>query len=488
LAFSGDTITLDYTPGGAPIQAADDGTDAAALSNQAVTNNSTQTPPGGDTANIFVDANGGTCADNASLVAYSDAAACGSIDAANDTCDNGDVVRIVSLPASNQAVSGGNSRTSDCLFRPQTDGNSVSLNGSLTITGSRMTMTGIHQTIDTDDYLNILLFASPASNVTVNDATATRVEAGNGTSDILVNASDFGPCISSYGPGGPGTSTGNQGVCNNRVTGTATRVTYQFSNLHGNLQEWNGSAGPNGEAPHSECLAIFGSISFSLIGSKLWDCGDSANTLVQQDGAGQKATNLRFIGNWFNLAWNAVDGTATQEKCTGLDMRYNTATGGADMAGTFEFSWNVLNRCLGSGGQSGLEIPWLSTNSGDGNRYAPLITSARYVGNVGTTVAGGGGGGCPTNSGNNYIDYNVQMRWDTGNNGYLICGSNSTTITSQSFLTNSTQHGAFDFHVTGTTQGWENTVPTSVTGGCPINVDRVQQPVTGTLCDPGTGR
>jgi hypothetical protein len=39
---------------------------------------------GGATANIWVDSNGGTCVDNASLTAYVDADACGTLDAAND--------------------------------------------------------------------------------------------------------------------------------------------------------------------------------------------------------------------------------------------------------------------------------------------------------------------------------------------------------------------------------------------------------------------
>jgi hypothetical protein len=434
----------------------------------------------GATANIWVGA-AGSCGDNVGLVEYDAGTSCGSLDAANDTCDNGDTVRIVSV-SGNQSISGSNSRSSDCLFKPEDDGTPVSLNGSLAFgsTAARISMTGVHQTIDTDDYLNILNVTG--DNLTFNDHAATRFDIGSGANTVVVDGSDFGPCIASYGTGGSGVTGNNSGVCNNRITGTATSVTISDSDLHGNLQTWDGVSGPNGQPPHSECLAIFGSIGTQILRNKLWDCGDSANTLIQADGGGQDATDLSFIGNWFNVAWNATDGTATNEKCTGIDWRV------ADMSGSFEFSWNVLNRCTTSGG---LEIPWVSTNSGDGARYASGLTSARFVGNIGTTVAGGGGGGCPTNSGNNYINYNVQQKWLDGSGTYSTCGSNATLITgSNTFLTDTTKHGNFDFHWSGAdgsqTASGEDSVPTSVTGGCPsVDIDGTTRPVD-TNCDAGS--
>jgi hypothetical protein len=441
--------------------------------------------PGGGSeglANIWVDSNGGTCADNASLVAYSDAAACSTFDAANDVADDGDTVRVKDgVTYSSQTISGSNSRTSAALFKPETDLDPITVNGSMTFqsTSNFLSFTGFHQTIDTDDYLNILDVTG--DNLTFSDHAATRFDIGSGANTVVVDDSDFGPCIASYGTGGAGVTGNNQGVCNNRITGTATSVTVSDSDLHGNGQTWDGVSGPNGQPPHSECLAIFGSISTKLWRNKLYDCGDSANTLIQADGGGQKATNLSIVGNWFNVAWNATDGTFTNEKCTGIDWR------NADMSGSFEFSWNSMNRCTGSSG--GLEIPWVSTNSGDGARYASNLTSARFVGNIGTTVAGGGGGGCPTNSGNNTIDRNVQIRWDTANTGYLICGSNSQTITALPFL-DTTKHGAFDFHWTGAdgsqTSSGEDQVPTSVSGGCPsVDIDGTARPVDAN-CDAGS--
>ncbi len=439
---------------------------------------------GSGLATIWVDTSGGTCVDNASAITYpNNGTECGSLDAANDIADNGDVVRIVSV-SGNQTISGSNSRTADVLFKPQNDGTPVSLNGALVFqsTADRISMTSVHQTIDTDDYLNVLDISG--DNLSFTDHTATRFDVNAGSDTVVIDASDFGPCIASYGTGGAGVTQNNQGVCNNRILDTATSVTVEDSSLHGNLQTWDGVSGPNGGPPHSECLAIFGGINVTLRRSKLWDCGDSAVVLIQANpGTGQKATNLSFVGNWVNVDWNATDGTATNIKCRGFDIRYNAGTGGADISGTFEFSFNTLNRCSST---SGLDIPWISTNSGD-QRYSPNLTSARFIGNIGSTIAGGGDGPCPTNSGNTLMNYNVQWKWGGSGSSYNLCGTNATeaNYTPTTFLTSDNLHGTFDFHLTGSTQAWETTIPTSVAGGCPIDIDGTTRPV-GANCDPGS--
>jgi hypothetical protein len=421
---------------------------------------------GGGTANIWVDSNGGTCSDSGSLVAYVDAAACGTLDAANDTCENGDTVRAMSLSGS-QTISGSNSRSSACLVKPSSDATPVSLNGALTLqsTSAYLTFTGLHQTIDTDDYLNILDVSG--DNLTFNNHTATKFEITAGANTVVVDDSDFGPCIASYGTGGAGVTQNNFGVCNNRILDSATNITVSDTDLHGNLQTWDGVSGPNGQPPHSECLAIFGGINLDILRNKLWDCGDSANTLVQANpGTGQRATDVSFIGNWFNVAWNATDGTATNEKCQGVDVR------NADIAGAWVFSFNTLNPC--TSGTTGLGIPWIGTS------IAANLTSSTIVGNIGASLgANEVGGACPSGM---TAAYNVQRPWGVG---YTICGTNATEISSFAFLTDTTKHGSFDFHLTGAVQGWENTVPTGVAGGCPTDIDGTSRPV-GANCDPGS--
>jgi len=64
-----------------------------------------------------VDSNGGTCSRAATAAVYSDLAACGSFDAANDVCQNGDVVLVEAGAYGDQTISGSNGRTSSCTIQ-----------------------------------------------------------------------------------------------------------------------------------------------------------------------------------------------------------------------------------------------------------------------------------------------------------------------------------------------------------------------------------
>jgi hypothetical protein len=74
------------------------------------------TPSGGSPmANLWVDTNGGTCTDVAGAGGvYVDANACSSFDAANDTCEDGDVVRVKNGAYSGQGITGSNGRATPC--------------------------------------------------------------------------------------------------------------------------------------------------------------------------------------------------------------------------------------------------------------------------------------------------------------------------------------------------------------------------------------
>jgi hypothetical protein len=85
---------------------------------------------GSETANIWVDTNGGTCTDSASLVAYSDAAACSTWDAANDTCEAGDLVKVRPGSYPDQFLTGSNGRASNCVVDTE-DGQEFNVNPEL---------------------------------------------------------------------------------------------------------------------------------------------------------------------------------------------------------------------------------------------------------------------------------------------------------------------------------------------------------------------
>lgn len=89
----------------------------------------------GNTANLWVDANGGTCTDNASLVTYTDASACTFANAVA-TCDNGDLIRVkgTSQTYTDIDLTAANSRTTPCVVNTA-QGESVTI-GEIDITGA----------------------------------------------------------------------------------------------------------------------------------------------------------------------------------------------------------------------------------------------------------------------------------------------------------------------------------------------------------------
>ena len=112
--FSGLTCGTTYQLGVDAVDAA--GNRSARGTINGTTSACSSPPPGGSAANIWVDANGGTCADSAGPVAYSDAAAC-SWAQANSTCDGGDSVLVKGGSYGNLTIRGSNGRSSACTFR-----------------------------------------------------------------------------------------------------------------------------------------------------------------------------------------------------------------------------------------------------------------------------------------------------------------------------------------------------------------------------------
>lgn len=95
-------------------------------------------PPVGSLANIWIDTNGGTCTRSATPAAYNDAAACSSLDAANDKCQNNDVALVKAGSYTDQNITGSNSRTAACTI--QAAASEVVNFHSLTMAGDWLTI------------------------------------------------------------------------------------------------------------------------------------------------------------------------------------------------------------------------------------------------------------------------------------------------------------------------------------------------------------
>jgi hypothetical protein len=413
------------------------------------------------TANIWVGA-AGTCADNASLVEYDPATSCGTLDAANDTCDNGDTVRVKDGSTySDQTISGSNSRTSDCLLKPEIDGDSIAIDGTVAVSAGRLSMTSMHQTIDTPGYMNYLSITG--TNLTFTDHKATRFETNAGANTVLISDSDFGPCIADQ-------EEANNGVCNNRVVDTATNITVQDSLLHGNGQRCQSGLVDCGNPiniPHSECIAIFGGSSVAFYRNKIYECGDTASILMQSSGGGNNPTDYTWIGNWISLSYNDLDGTFTSSDCNAFEITLSA------LRGAWVFAFNSMYPCM--------ELPWIGTSN------AVNITSSRIVGNLGVNEANGPGG-CPTGM---TADYNVYVPFSEFT-GQTACGTNQQKVTSAdltSAYTTVSGHSDLDFHLTTNNPvvfPAANLIPTSVAGGCPAtDIDGQSRPIDSN-CDAGS--
>jgi hypothetical protein len=302
-------------------------------------------------------------------------------------------------------------------------------------------------------------------DLTFIDHTAVRYETNAGSNAVLIDDSDFGPCVSDD-------DEANNKVCNNRIVDTANDITVSDTSHHGFLQRCQPALRDctlAANIPHNECLVIFGGSNIQMLRNKFWDCGDTANVLIQASGGGQLPTNMTWVGNWFNVSWNALDGTATNEKCIGLNVGAK-----ANFRGAWIFAFNTLNPCTTA--NTGLEIPWIGTsNSG--------VSSSLIVGNIGTSAAGGGGGPCPTGM---TADRNVQRKWGS----LSTCGTNTVLIVGSFPFTDVTKHGDFDHHWSGADGSQsalgEDSVPTSVSGGCPgTDIDGATRPIDAN-CDAGS--
>jgi hypothetical protein len=268
---------------------------------------------GGDaTANIWVDANGGTCADNASLVAYDDAAACGTLDAANDTCDNGDVVRVASgatigsSSTGTTTIDGGNSRSSACIVRAATDAGDISVTGTLALTGAWLTaynLTWTNQTSDAvDDY------AQPhvsGTNLALYGLDSSSIQITAPGDNILIEDFDIGPCHAEKA----------NPICTPRLHNGVgpSNVTLRNGSFHNqSSDDTPGACGS--DTCHTVGLALFNTTDVLLDGVHFYD-NKTTNIRIQDrpDGENNGVTiqNSWFEPGWTNSANPSGDDTST---------------------------------------------------------------------------------------------------------------------------------------------------------------------------------
>ncbi len=176
---------------------------------------------GEGTANLWMDTNGGTCTRNATPAAYSDAAACSSMDAAYQAASGGDTIRMkagsyggesiqrkVSLESLSPACT--TSNTTNCVtFTPDcTSVNCVVMDANLLVLGwnIRLLGNGARHSLGSSNWL-IYYLNWTIDNLPLADRTRYGIGEGlhaltffvTGARDITFKNSEVGPFLACYG-------------------------------------------------------------------------------------------------------------------------------------------------------------------------------------------------------------------------------------------------------------------------------------------------
>lgn len=274
------------------------------------------------TANLWVDADGGTCTRSGSAVTYSTGAACGSLDAAYDAASAGDVVVIKSGSYSGQTVTGTKSSPGVSFVGES----GVSL-ASLSEQGDYVSLTGVE--VDSGSAHGASAYVS-ADHVALSGVDLHGSYPGLYVEDATyVSWSDSEL--------GEANATGGERVCGQDVEpltlDNAQGVTVDGVAFHPqDRDETNNGCSANGF--HLETIRIDSGTSDVVVRNSTFDSGDHANTstvFITQPGAGTDPHDLTFEDNFFgsnDSSPGAFDVSSTVGTCEDVRVAYNTILSG----------------------------------------------------------------------------------------------------------------------------------------------------------------
>ena len=372
------------------------------------------TAGGPDTANIWIDNDGGTCTRSSTPAAYVDASACSSIDSAYQLASCGDQIGVkpfggagypTQIFYARAALSGCGSNVVN-FFEPTGETTFIravrfgdppincppctyNTNGPDNVKFTGLAISGMRVIAGSD---NVIFDNIDGGSIFVD---------GNATvspSDITIKNSDLGPCTSTSGNPTLGVDlcdTAGSGDGDNWISG-GTRVTFQNNVIHDYV----------GVAPdHYECITIDSGSGDVISGNWIYNClGNSSGSIFLKRNA--PIGDLTIENNWFGkqnagcaigFANYPFDGTTI--------VRFNSAGSGTnvffdegDDAGTGSGTGYFIGNIGYSGGCSGYNqcIPgataihynlWIGTTTdcaGTGNTNS---TSDPYVNNSNVAAA-----------------------------------------------------------------------------------------------------
>jgi hypothetical protein len=402
-----------------------------------------------------------------------DAEACSTLDAANDTCDNGDLVRVEdgttigSSGTGTTTLTGTNSRTAACVVREETDGDNISFLGTLVVNDDAdwltfYELTWANQTPGAgngDEYAQFHNYGDNNSYINPDSSSFQIFDGDN----ILIDGGDIGPCYSDaiVSP-----------ICVPRIKGISeankpSNVTLSDSVIHDQTADLApGSCGQVApDTCHTDGIAIFGSGTGIVLERNKFYNNQTVNVRVQNCCS---ITNdgLTFRNNMFGLAFD--NPSLTVANFSGIDIDTNIA---GLYIGFNSFAYDtVCGSGVGCGAFPSCVIPTSCGTAG---------SPATFIGNlVGMTSTG-------TCWSDVNWTYNVFRQWSEFSSGSPCSGTGNTISAYNSALPPYTTipanaaSGVIDFHITGA--AWDG--DDQVTSGClPTDYDGDAR---GSTCDAG---
>lgn len=269
--------------------------------------------PAAGTANLWIDTNGGTCTRSASAVAYVDASACSSLNAAYQAASLGDSVLVKGGSYGSQTIDDEPTKdttglAADVVF-DEASGESV--------TFSSINLGTALNAGDGPDHLTLRNFAAPATSRTCGmNATGseTVAELGDvtidaidttcfqffGVQNVQIKNSDIGP-LSCAAAGDP---------CNSKVDAQAGGVTSNDNIKIGPYNVFHDDVFASNCAPisspgddcHGELLILFAGTNITVNSNRFY-AGEVYGVMMQR--AGGAPVEVLIENNWFGETYNS---------------------------------------------------------------------------------------------------------------------------------------------------------------------------------------
>jgi hypothetical protein len=446
---------------------------------------------GGDpTANIWVDASGGTCTDGALRAYPNDGTECSTLDAAHDAADNGDVIRVKdgSTYTSGLTLTGSSSRTSMAYVKPENDtGANIDIGALLSIGDGTigtapkyLTFTGLNASAfgsGTCPDCKYMAFVREGS-------TFIRIENSNlgsvaifGGQDIDVYNNDLGPCRARTISTSTISQQDTMAECNfNKIDHFGVRperIVYEGNTIHDyDLTQScfsiaNGGTNTAGQPDcHWRSFWCISCDGLTFRKNVIRDAKESpalANT-------GQPTLGIRNVtieNNYFGPGVNYGGGAGT-------------------------WGGRAYSQLYG-----GFEIGWCNTDLGVLAHDNITYRFNSHYSETGMWIHGTGGGALCEDSelGAIYVYGNTGFRSDcrtpvtyrnnVWSNASTCDASDTASVTFNFYSSNTTNPTATSYDLTGATATPDNYVPTTVLAGCPATDKGGTSRPQATNCDAG---